>query len=303
LRPGATNWGANQGFEADVAVYTGASVFSRRGFMAVGYGNLHGTQDMAFEVTASTGWPNGAWVIGLGFSNDAGIWGVDNCGALISAPLNTGFTYTPCGSTVDHKVAWGIDLLNMVMTSAVIRGPASTTTDGIDFSAMTFLNTMFKGPSGFAITPNGGILGNGNVTATWPSAGVTQWALVDNLSNAGAEIDIINRQVSPSLASPTLEIIQMTGTGTGAALGTFTYSASGDTSRLGIGNVLPGYALVVAGTGTFSGGLAVGAVGVPTAGQINAGGYQATGVAGVSCGAGTVNLTTEVVSAGIVTHC
>ena len=37
--------------------------------------------------------------------------------------------------------------------------------------------------------------------------------------------------------------------------------------------------------------------------NVQAGGYSAGGVAGVSCAAGTVNLTTLTVTSGIVTHC
>lgn len=57
-------------------------------------------------------------------------------------------------------------------------------------------------------------------------------------------------------------------------------------NKVGIGTRTPGYELDVQG------------------GQVNAsGGYVANGTAGVSCGAGTVNVTTEVVTNGIVTHC
>ena len=302
LRPNATNWNGAQGIEADVAVYTGATVFSRRGFMAVGYGNIHGTQDIGYEVSGGTNWTSGAWVVGLGFSNDGGGWGIDNCGALIGTPLFTGYSYSPCGATVDHKAAYGIDLTGMTITNTVFLGPGTTSVNGIDLSAGTYTGASFKGPGGFAVTPIGGVLGGGNMSTTWPSTGTTQWALIDNITNAGGEIDLINRQISPALATPTLEIIQMTGAGVGTAIGTFLYSASGDTSRLGIGKVAPAYAEDVVGSVAISAGLAVGSVAMPTAGVINAFSYQASGVVGVDCPGG-VTAGTVVVNKGLVTHC
>ncbi|MGH7092721.1 MAG: hypothetical protein ACREFB_04215 [Stellaceae bacterium] len=60
----------------------------------------------------------------------------------------------------------------------------------------------------------------------------------------------------------------------------------GNDGKIGIGTGTPGYLLDVQG------------------GQVNASvGYVAAGVAGVSCAAGTVSLTTFTVTDGIVTHC
>ena len=65
---------------------------------------------------------------GISVDNSHGGWGIDNCGIIIGAPGAS--TPTPCGVTVDHKVATGIDFSNVIFTDSFLKGPGGAGIDG-----------------------------------------------------------------------------------------------------------------------------------------------------------------------------
>lgn len=138
LASGATNYFSVSCSEDDIGILTGASAYARFGRSLVSFGNVQAASqyDAALEVAAS----GLSWKLGLMVSSSLhGTQGVDITGTLI-----------------------GTD------------GIPATVANGVDFSAYTFSGSVFKGPSGFAVSGIADITGKSiTLTSNTNNPGVT----------------------------------------------------------------------------------------------------------------------------------